>query len=66
MNGIGTETTLEYSSPQWKLIRTVIMVLFAVIGLAALWFAFVQGRRADILRAKMAQEKRENTRSRRS
>lgn len=65
MNGIGTKTTLEYKSPMWKTIRTVLAGVIIVISAALLWFAFAQSRKAVNLRAKMDQEKRENSRNRR-
>ena len=65
MNGIGTKTTLEYKSPLWKTLRAVLAGVVIVISAALLWFAFVQSRRAGRLRAKIDQEKRENSRNRR-
>lgn len=65
MNGIGTKTTLEYKSPMWKTLRAVLAGVIIVISAALLWFAFAQSRKAVNLRAKMDQEKRENSRSRR-
>ena len=65
MNGIGTKTTLEYKSPLWKTLRAVLAGVVIVISTALLWFAFVQSRRAGRLRAKIDQEKRENSRNRR-
>ena len=65
MNGIGTKTTLEYKSPMWKTIRTVLAGVIIVISAALLWYAFAQSRKAVNLRAKMDQEKRENSRNRR-
>ncbi|MBP3882923.1 MAG: glycoside hydrolase family 3 C-terminal domain-containing protein [Lachnospiraceae bacterium] len=65
MNGIGTKTTLEYKSPMWKTLRTVLAGVIIVISAALLWFAFAQSRKAVNLRVKMDQEKRENSRSRR-
>ena len=65
MNGIGTKTTLEYKSPMWKTLRTVLAGVIIVISAALLWFAFAQSRKAVNLRAKMDQEKRENSRNRR-
>ena len=65
MNGIGTKTTLEYKSPLWKTLRAVLAGVVIVISAALLWFAFVQNRKAVHLRAKMDQEKRENSRNRR-
>ena len=65
MNGIGTKTTLEYKSPMWKTLRAVLAGVNIVISAALLWFAFAQSRKAVRLRAKMDQEKRENSRNRR-
>ena len=65
MNGIGTKTTLEYKSPMWKTLRAVLAGVIIVISAALLWFAFAQSRKAVRLRAKMDQEKRENSRNRR-
>ena len=65
MNGIGKETTLEYHTPLWRLLRTILGGVIAVILLAVLWYAFVQWRKAGMLRAKIAQEQREYSRNRR-
>ena len=63
MNGIGKETTLEYKSPVWKLIRTGLAAFLVVISFLALWFAFVQWRKADQVKAKIALEKRKINRN---
>ena len=63
MNGIGKKTTLEYKSPVWKLIRTGLAAFLVVISLLALWFAFVQWRKADQVKAKIALEKRKINRN---
>ena len=63
MNGIGKKTTLEYKSPVWKLIRMGLAAFLVVISLLALWFAFVQWRKADQVKAKIALEKRKINRN---
>ena len=63
MNGIGKKTTLEYRSPVWKMIRTGLAAILVVISLLALWFAFVQWRKADQVKAKIALEKRKINRN---
>ena len=63
MNGIGKKTTLEYKSPGWKVIRTAVIIISVAISLPALWFAFVQWRKADQVKAKIALEKRKINRN---
>jgi uncharacterized membrane protein YidH (DUF202 family) len=63
MNGIGKKTTLEYKSPVWKLIRMGLAAFLVVISLLTLWFAFVQWRKADQVKAKIALEKRKINRN---
>ena len=65
MNGIGTQTTLEYHTPLWRLARTILAGIIAVLLLLILWYAFVQWRKAGQIRAKIAQEQRGYSRSRR-
>ena len=65
MNGIGTETTMTYKSPRWKLIRTVLVIAAVLVSLACLWYALRQAARARSARARLAVEKREYARSRR-
>lgn len=65
MNGIGTQTTLEYHTPLWRLARTILAGIIAVLLLVILWYAFVQWRKAGQIRAKIAQEQRGYSRSRR-
>ena len=64
MNGIGKKTTLEYKAPLWRVIRTILVVTAAVVSLPALYFAFVQLRKSNQVKEKIAQEKRKITRSR--
>lgn len=64
MNGIGKKTTLEYKSPVWKVIRTVLIVTAAAVILLALWYALAQWKKADSVRAKIDQEKRKFSRNR--
>ena len=63
MNGIGKKTTLDYKSPLWKVIRTVLMVTAVAVSLLALWYALAQWKKADSVRARIAQEKRKVTRN---
>ena len=65
MNGIGTKTTLDYKTPKWRTIRAILTGVVVVISAALLWYAFVQRSKAGRLRARIAQEKRESSRSRR-
>ena len=65
MNGIGTKTTLDYKTPKWRTIRAILAGVVVVISAALLWYAFVQRSKAGRLRARIAQEKRESSRSRR-
>ena len=65
MNGIGTKTTLDYKTPKWRTIRAILAGAVVVISAALLWYAFVQRSKAGRLRARIAQEKRESSRSRR-
>ena len=64
MNGIGKKTTLKYKQPLWRVIRTALTVAAAAVSLLALWFAFAQWKKADSIRAKIAQEKRKVVRNR--
>ena len=64
MNGIGKKTTLEYKAPLWRVIRTILVVAAAAVSLPALWFAFVQLRKSNQVKEKIAQEKRKITRNR--
>ena len=64
MNGIGKKTTLEYKAPLWRVIRTILVVAAAVVSLPALYFAFVQLRKSNQVKEKIAQEKRKITRNR--
>ena len=65
MNGIGKKTTLEYKSPLWKKIRLGITVFAVLVSLPALWYSFVQARKANRVRQKIAVEKREFRRKKR-
>ena len=63
MNGIGKKTTLKYKQPLWRVIRTALTVAAAAVSLLALWFALAQWKKADSIRARIAQEKRKFTRN---
>jgi hypothetical protein len=54
---------MEYKSPGWKVIRTAVIIISVAISLPALWFAFVQWRKADQVKAKIALEKRKINRN---
>ena len=64
MNGIGKKTTLEHKAPLWRVIRTALIVTAAAVSLLALWYALAQWKKADNVKAKIAQEKRKVTRNR--
>ena len=59
----GDETTLKYKQPLWRVIRTALTVAAAAVSLLALWFALAQWKKADSIRARIAQEKRKFTRN---
>ena len=65
MNGIGTQTTMTYKAPLWKLARTVLVILAVLSGVLCLWYALRQAARARKTRMRLAAEKREYKRSRR-
>ena len=46
MNGIGTETTMQYKMPAWKILRAVIVGIAVIISLPCLWYALCQSKRA--------------------
>lgn len=66
MNGIGTETTMKYKAPFWKLARTILVILAVLLSAFSVWFGLKQAVRLRRAMAKLAAEKREYQRSRRN
>ena len=62
MNGIGTNTTLRYSRPAWRIVRAVLGGIAVIIGFLSLWYALAQWRRERRLARKLAALKRERKR----
>ena len=65
MNGIGKDTTMKYSSPAWRLLRIVVILLSVLISLLCLLYAVKKARSEALVRDKLAQLKREYKRNRR-
>ena len=65
MNGIGKDTTMKYSSPAWRLLRIVVILLSVLISLLCLLYAVKKARSEALVRDKLTQLKREYKRNRR-
>lgn len=65
MNGMDKDTTMKYTSPAWRLIRIVVILLSVVASLLCLLYAAKKLRSEALVRDKLAQVKRDYKRSRR-
>jgi hypothetical protein len=65
MNGMGKDTTMKYTSPAWRLIRIVVILLSVVASLLCLLYAAKKLRSEALVRDKLAQVKRDYKRIRR-
>ena len=62
MNGIGTNTTLRYSRPVWRIVRAALVGTAVLVGFLSLWYAFAQWKKERRLIRKLAVLKREQKR----